>query len=81
MGLIDRRIVSTVIILSIIVQLFTLFTPWITRYIIDDVVGKSVNSNFWLLISGSIIFVIVYGCLSFIRLKIINLFEKNMFLH
>lgn len=77
MGLIDRRIVSTVIILSIIVQLFTLFTPWITRYIIDDVVGKSVNSNFGLLISGSIIFVIVYGCLSFIRLKIINLFEKK----
>ncbi|HGC9720903.1 TPA: peptidase domain-containing ABC transporter [Streptococcus agalactiae] len=77
MGLIDRKIVAIVLILSVIVQLLTLFTPWITRYIIDDVIGKNVNSNLWLMVCCSIIFVIVYGTLSYIRLKIINLFEKK----
>lgn len=77
MGLIDRKIVIIVIIMSIIVQLFTLFTPWITKYIIDDVIAKKVNSEISLLIFGSVVFVIAYGILSFIRMKFIIFFEKK----
>ncbi|SHE49848.1 ABC-type bacteriocin/lantibiotic exporter, contains an N-terminal double-glycine peptidase domain [Tissierella praeacuta DSM 18095] len=77
LGFLDKKMIVLAIFLSVVIQMMTLFTPWITKYVIDDVVGKSANTNIFILFIYSIIFAFAYGLFSFIRYKIISLLEKK----
>ncbi|VTS12870.1 peptidase domain-containing ABC transporter [Streptococcus pseudoporcinus] len=77
LGLLDKKIASIVVLISILIQLMTLFTPWFTKYIIDDVIGKEFIGNRWALFIYPFIFVLAYGLFSFARCVMIAFLEKK----
>ncbi|HEM3231948.1 peptidase domain-containing ABC transporter [Streptococcus suis] len=77
LGLFDKKIASFIVMVSIMIQLMTLFTPWFTKYIIDDVIGKDFNENRWILFVYPLVFVLAYGLFSFVRYVMIAFLEKK----
>lgn len=77
LGFLDKKLVLILVCISLLIQILTLFTPWFTRYIIDDVIGNNLNKDINYLFICSIIFVLLYGVFSYVRALLISILQKK----
>lgn len=77
LGEIRFPLFMSVLIATLIIQILSLFSPWLTRYMVDSVIPNHNLNNIANLILASVVVVTVYGMVNFIRQFLVILIEKN----
>lgn len=77
LGKINISLCISVLFTTVIIQVLSLFSPWMTQYMVDEVILVHSTNDITNLILASIIVVIVYGLANFIRQFLAILVERN----